>query len=145
MHILLRPTCLIYRWCIYQRHALCSDEHNMPLCHLALKFLRGSYDRAAIPKLTKAPPSIIRQHKARGADALEAPWSIGTGTKKTDVGIFVTFVDICKMVGEFINLIKSIHCSIYKNNCLFFNILQQSSSHWEFNMKQGITLHICLT
>lgn len=40
----------------------------------------------------KASPSIIRQHKARGADTLEAPRSIGAGTKKTDVGIFVTFI-----------------------------------------------------
>lgn len=42
----------------------------------------------------EAPPSIIRQHEARRADALEAPGSIGAGTKKTDVGIFITFIYI---------------------------------------------------
>jgi len=42
----------------------------------------------------KASASIIRQYKAGGADALEAPRSIGAGTKKTDVGIFVTFIYI---------------------------------------------------
>lgn len=42
----------------------------------------------------KASPAIVRQHKAWGADALEAPRSIGAGTKKTDVGVFVTFIDI---------------------------------------------------
>lgn len=40
----------------------------------------------------KASPSIIRQYKARRADALEAPRGIGAGTKQTDVGIFVAFV-----------------------------------------------------
>lgn len=40
----------------------------------------------------KASPSIIRQYKTRGTDALEAPRSIGAGTKKTDVGIFIAFI-----------------------------------------------------
>lgn len=42
----------------------------------------------------KASPSIIRQHETRGADALEASWSIGAGSKKTNVGIFITFIYI---------------------------------------------------
>lgn len=42
----------------------------------------------------KASASIIRQYKARWADALEAPRSIGAGTKETDVGIFITFIYI---------------------------------------------------
>lgn len=42
----------------------------------------------------EAPPSIIRQYKPRGTDALEAPRSIGAGTKKTDVGIFITLIYI---------------------------------------------------
>lgn len=42
----------------------------------------------------EASASVIRQHKARGADALEAPRSIGAGTKKTDVGVFITFIYI---------------------------------------------------
>lgn len=81
---------------------------------LTLKFLRVNYDREVISKLTEASPSIIRQHKARGADTLEAPRSIGAGTKKTDVGIFVTFIYICR-TAEFIDLIKSAHCSIFQD------------------------------
>lgn len=79
--------------------------------YLTLKFLMANYDQDVTLKLTKAPPSIIRQYKARGADALEAPRSIGAGTKKADVGIFITFIYICRTAGEFISLIKSVHCS----------------------------------
>lgn len=69
----------------------------------ALKFLRASYNGEVIPKLTEAPPSIIGQYKARGADALEAARSVGAGTEKTDVGIFITFIYICRTAGEFIS------------------------------------------
>lgn len=54
------------------------------------------------PQLTEASPSIIRQDKARGADALEAPWGVGAGTKEANVGVFVTFIYICR-TAEFVS------------------------------------------
>lgn len=82
---------------------------------LSVKFLRSNYDTEVIPKLTKASPSIIRQYKARRADALEAPRGIGAGTKQTDVGIFVAFVYVWTTAGECMNSGKSIHCSVFEN------------------------------
>lgn len=46
----------------------------------------------------KAPSSIIRQHKARRADTLEAARSIGARPEETDVGLLLTFVDIDAVV-----------------------------------------------
>lgn len=57
---------------------------------LAILKIREAETLASI----KASPSIIRQYEARGTDALKAPWGIGTGTKKTDVGIFITLIYI---------------------------------------------------
>ena len=48
--------------------------------------------------LTEASPSVVRQDKARGADALEAPRGVGAGTKKANVGVLVTFIYICRTV-----------------------------------------------
>lgn len=48
--------------------------------------------------LTEASPSIVRQDKAGGTDALEAPWGVGAGTKEANVGVLVTFIYICRTV-----------------------------------------------
>lgn len=42
----------------------------------------------------EASPSIVRQDKAGGTDALEAPWCVGAGTKEANVGVLVTFIYI---------------------------------------------------
>lgn len=46
----------------------------------------------------KAPPAIIRQHKARGTDTLEAARSIGACPEEADVGLLFTFIDINAIV-----------------------------------------------
>lgn len=45
--------------------------------------------------LTKAAPTVVRQDKTRWADALKRARGVGAGTEQTDVGVFLTFVDIC--------------------------------------------------
>lgn len=50
--------------------------------------------------LTKAPPAIIRQHKAWRADALEAARGIGARPKKADVGLLFTLIDIWEHQGH---------------------------------------------
>lgn len=46
--------------------------------------------------LTKAPPAVIRQHKARRTDALEAAGGVGACPEEADVGLLFTLVDIWK-------------------------------------------------
>lgn len=49
----------------------------------------------------KTSPPIIRQDKARGAEALEASRGVGARTKKADVGVFVTLI--------YINAVLALH------------------------------------
>lgn len=42
----------------------------------------------------EASPPVVRQDKARGTDALEAPWGVGAGTKKANVGVLIAFIYI---------------------------------------------------
>lgn len=44
--------------------------------------------------LTKAPPAVIRQHKAWRTDALEAAGGVGACPEEADVGLLFTLVDI---------------------------------------------------
>lgn len=73
----------------------------MVVYHPHLNCLEDCHDRKVTPQLTEASPSIIRQDKAWGTDTLEAPWCIGAGTKKANVGVFVTLIYICRTV-EFV-------------------------------------------
>lgn len=114
MHTVLRPNFLNLDIFAIDMYFVVTYTSMRVYC-LAMMFLRANDDREVIPKLTKASASIIRQYKARWADALEAPRSIGAGTKETDVGIFITFIYIWTRAGECINLSKSIYCSVFEN------------------------------
>lgn len=46
------------------------------------------------PRLTKATVPIIREDKARQAEALETPGAVGTGTKEAEVGLLRALVDV---------------------------------------------------
>lgn len=45
-------------------------------------------------RLTKATVPIIREDKARWAEALETPRAVGTGTKEAEVGLLQALVDV---------------------------------------------------
>lgn len=61
-----------------------------PTCHRPLpKALRE-----ARAQLTKASVPMVREDKAKRAEALEAPGTVGTGAKKAEVGLLQAFVDV---------------------------------------------------
>lgn len=77
----------------------------MVVCQPHLNSLEDCHDRKVTPQLTEASPPIIRQDKARGADTLEAAWRVGARTKEANVGVFITFIYICRTV-EFVKQIN---------------------------------------